>query len=232
MGMDSVEIVMAVEEAFDIRIENSEAEKVLTPGQLIDLVLNKVPVATAGTCLTHRAFNLLRKSFQAQCGLRREEVTPVTRLSVLLPRRSRRALLGSVMIDLGITDNPVLVRPNWITALLAGASLSAGLLAVMLARPANGISGLTIIAVVTALTGWIAARLTRAQRTEFDLEPQTVGELSRWVVGQRSDLASSATVGWTREQVAARVRVIVTDILACDSNYREDADFIHDLGMS
>jgi len=31
MGLDGVRIVMAVEEAFDIRIENSEAEKLLTP---------------------------------------------------------------------------------------------------------------------------------------------------------------------------------------------------------
>ncbi len=42
MGLDAVEIVMAVEEAFDIQIENSEAEKVLTPGQLVDLVLSNV----------------------------------------------------------------------------------------------------------------------------------------------------------------------------------------------
>lgn len=223
---------MAVEEAFDIRIENSEAEKILTPRQLIDLVLSKLPVATAGTCLTHRAFNLLRKSFQTQCGLKREDIAPASRLSELLPRRSRRALLGKVINDLGITANPALVRPRWVTALLAGASLSAGLLAVMLVRPANVLSGLAIIAVVAALTGWIAAQLTRAERTELDLEPPTVGELSRWVVGHKSDLAGSAPSGWTREQVAARVREIVTDILACDSNYREDADFVHDLGMS
>lgn len=230
--MDAVEIVMAVEEAFDIRIEDAEAAKVLTPRQLIDLVLSKVAVTTTETCLTHRAFNLLRKSFQTTCGIPRAAIAPSTMLGALLPGPSRRALLGRVINDLGITDNPALVRPNWITTLLAVASLFAGLLAVLIFPPGNIPFGLAIIAIVAAATAWIGAQLTKAQRTELDIEPQTIGELSRWVVGHKSDLAGSARSGWTRDQVAARVREIVIEILACESNFREEADFIHDLGLS
>ena len=54
MGLDGVEMVMAVEEAFDIRIEASEAEKLLTPRLLIDFVQSKVSGATASVCLDSR----------------------------------------------------------------------------------------------------------------------------------------------------------------------------------
>jgi acyl carrier protein len=36
MGLDGVEIIMKAEEAFDITIEDADAEKMLTPGDLIN----------------------------------------------------------------------------------------------------------------------------------------------------------------------------------------------------
>ena len=42
MGMESVEIVMSVEEAFSINISDAEAESILTPRHLIELVMAKV----------------------------------------------------------------------------------------------------------------------------------------------------------------------------------------------
>jgi acyl carrier protein len=38
MGLEGIEILMEVEEAFDISIEDSEAERSSTPGELIDVV--------------------------------------------------------------------------------------------------------------------------------------------------------------------------------------------------
>ena len=90
MGMDGVEIVMAVEETFDIHIEDAEAEKLLTPRQLIDLVQSKVAVATASVCLTQRAFNLLRKSLLRHGGWKRSEIRPARRLSELINCNQRR----------------------------------------------------------------------------------------------------------------------------------------------
>ena len=58
MGLDGVEIAMKVEEAFDIHVEDSEAEKTLTPGQLVELVMSKVGRTTHAACLTQRAFYL------------------------------------------------------------------------------------------------------------------------------------------------------------------------------
>ena len=42
---------MAVEDAFGIQIEDSEAEELLTPRQLIDSVMRKVASTRSGICL-------------------------------------------------------------------------------------------------------------------------------------------------------------------------------------
>ena len=41
MGLDAVEIVIEVEAAFDIQIEDAEAKKILTQRDLIDLITIK-----------------------------------------------------------------------------------------------------------------------------------------------------------------------------------------------
>src|SRR5438876_2307368 len=113
MRSDGVEIVMAVEEAFDIRIENSEAEKILTPGQLIDLTMSKVQVVIPDVCLTHRSFNLLRTFFLGQSALTRSDIAPRTELKHLFPRNQRATVLGQFGISLAIPA-PGLVRPGWL----------------------------------------------------------------------------------------------------------------------
>ena len=43
MGLDSVELIMAVEEAFGIEIANAEAETIVTVGDLLQIVLHHLP---------------------------------------------------------------------------------------------------------------------------------------------------------------------------------------------
>ncbi len=50
MGLDGVELVMAVEERFGIEITNAEAEKIITPGMLVDLIYSKVEATDRSIC--------------------------------------------------------------------------------------------------------------------------------------------------------------------------------------
>ena len=43
MGLDTVELVIEVEKAFDISILDADAEKIITVGQLYDCVVSKLP---------------------------------------------------------------------------------------------------------------------------------------------------------------------------------------------
>ena len=79
--------------------------------------------------------------------------------------------------------------------------------------------------------GFLAAAATRACRVNFPPQVTTVADLSRWIVAHKSDLASSTSGKWTREQVAARLRDIAIEQLGCAKTYREDASFVQDLGM-
>jgi hypothetical protein len=81
------------------------------------------------------------------------------------------------------------------------------------------------------VSGGIGVKLTRPLCTEFPKALQTIGELARWVMTHKGDLANASPSGWTRDQVSARVREIIVEHLGCKPDFNEDARFIEDLGM-
>jgi len=235
MGLDAVEIVMEVEEAFDIRIEDAEAVKVSTPRDLIELVMGKVARSDAAGCLTQRAFNRLRAALLRQLPLKRQDIAPQIRMAELAPRTNRKLLLERLAAEIGTPPMPSLVRPKWLVNLLLVCCLVLGLaIAVLLFR--HGLrehrGALFCAALFTAAgLGFLAAAATRGCRVNFPPQVTTVADLSRWIVAHKSDLASSTPGKWTREQVAARLRDIAIEQLGCAKTYREDASFVQDLGM-
>jgi len=52
MGLDSVEILMEIEDVFDIQLEEAETEKMRTPGDLIESVLSKIRREVVTICPT------------------------------------------------------------------------------------------------------------------------------------------------------------------------------------
>ena len=235
MGLDAVEIVMEVEDAFDTRLEDAEVTKISTPRDLIDMVMSKVAQADATGCLTQRAFNLLRAALLRQLPLKRRDIAPRARLTDLVPRTGRKILLECLAAELGTRSLPRLVRPKWLANLLLVCCIALAVsVAVLLFRHGLGEhrGALFITALLTAVgTGFLAEAATRACRVHFQPQVATVADLSRWVMAHKPDLAGSAPGKWTREQVAARVRHIVIEQLNCALTYREDASFVQDLGM-
>ena len=236
MGLDAVEIVMEVEEAFDIRLEDAEVEKMDTPGDLIESVLSKVAQTGAAGCLTQRAFNLLRRKLLHHLALKRRDVSPSARLADLVPRPNRSDLLQRLAAEFGTQPLPGLVRPQWLVALLTTGSLAVGIAvsgALVTLAPTTGPAGSIFAGVLTAaIVGFLAGVASIGLRTEFPPLTATVGDLSRWIVAHKPDLAPSAPGKWTREQVAERVREIVIEKLGCAGSYREEASFVKDLGLS
>lgn len=231
VGLDGVEIVMAVEDAFDIQIEDDQAERLITPRLLIDYVMGKVATTTATACLTQRAFNQLRQSLIRHCDLKRSQVTPSSNLSVLVPRTQRRETLRCVVADLAIKRPPDLVRSSWVNATLLGASVLIGLVTAVAAVHVTGAIGAWIGFIVAIAAGVIGIKLTKPLCTEFPTNLQNIGGLARWVMSHKPDLANAIPSGWTREQVAARVREIVVEVLGCKPDFSEDANFVKDLGL-
>jgi acyl carrier protein len=228
MGLDAVEIVMAVEQVFDIEITDTEAGQIRTPGDLIALVWAKVasgPTETA--CLTQRGFNRVRAVLRRRLGVERREVRPETPLAPLLPRPIRRELLRQILTDLEVGTLPGLERPAAIQGAIVLGSAGAGLVVMVSPIPH------ALIAMWGVFVGvaWVGVWLTRGWRTEFAASQATVGGLARWVVAQRPPWLGVAPGTWTRALVAEKVREVVIEVVGCAETYREDARFIEDLGV-
>ena len=240
MGLDSVELVMQVEDAFDIAITNAEAEKIRTPRDLIELVMAKVGRSDVAVCLTQRAFHRLRRAFMSELHLKRSELQLDTPTEVLLPLPNRKRLLESVCRTVGVSASPALQRPRWLVNTIFAASLavfSAGSLA--LPHYYNGNSVwlnflmqcnwlMRLVAAIALLKiGYLA---TRSMTNDFPAHLTTVRGLTRWLVANHPALIGGPPGQWSREKVAEKMREIVIDQLGI-RDYREDGRFVEDFGI-
>lgn len=233
---------MHVEDAFDITIEDSAAEKMLTPRDVIEYVMRKVGRTDRAQCLTQRAFHRLRASLIRHTGKKRREITPVVSTSTLFPIRQRKVLLRKTLDDIGVAATPDMSRPQWLVRLLFALSIAAGMAAsVCVARGSNSASILVNLLTVSPLIaagfaaisfGWIATLLTRQLRYEFKPALATIGGFSHWLAAHAPDIVGAPPGQWSREQIAEKVREIVNDQLGCEKVYREDAHFVEDLGLN
>lgn len=230
MGLDAVEMVMAVEETFGIEIKDGEAVHLQTPRQLIDFVKTKVACAQADVCLTHRSFCLVRRFMMRTIGLSRKAIAPGTTLSDLITKEHRLQFVTAFPIELGTVLAPKLERPAAIVITILGVAVATDVVPAIATHTYSPFN-LFYFGVPSILVAYAGVRLTRNMRTEFPANLQTVGDLSRFVMTHKPDLATPARPGWTDEQIASRVRDIIIETLGCEKTYREDANFVKDLGL-
>jgi hypothetical protein len=243
MGLDGVEIVMKVEEAFGITIDDAEAGKITTPGQLIELVLSKVGRTVDEACLTQRAFHRLRAALMRHLGVSRKQIRPDAFLEELFPRSTRREDVRQISTRIGLRKEIQFVRPAWLTGLITTGIFFFGIVIAVFVdahrvtseNPFLKVVLVPLPIIVAALFvvtfGWLAVLATSSMCIEFQPSVATMGNLSRWVVVNAPDVVKASPGQWSREQVSEIVREIVIDILCCDKEYREDAHFVKDLGM-
>ncbi|MGL4673647.1 MAG: hypothetical protein ACRCXK_02175 [Wohlfahrtiimonas sp.] len=86
MGLDSVELIMAFEEEFDIQISDEEASRLLTPRQVAELVAKKFKISNLSyeKYLLHKKFNIFRKFLIHEIGIERQKIRPNALISDLL----------------------------------------------------------------------------------------------------------------------------------------------------
>ena len=86
MGVDLMEFVFDVEDAFGLHIPDDDAATITTPRKLINYLYERVPQRADGPCLSQRAFYRLRRAFTERLGLRHPILRPWTPLPDLLPQ--------------------------------------------------------------------------------------------------------------------------------------------------
>ncbi len=83
-GLDSVELLMAIEEEFGIDIPDKHAEGIVTVGMMYDYLKARISETPTQTCLTQRLFYKLRRALLTNFRLNRRDIRPETKLSDLM----------------------------------------------------------------------------------------------------------------------------------------------------
>jgi hypothetical protein len=113
MGMDIVEFIMKVEEAFDVRIPDRDAERIATPRHLINYLHVRMGYGAA-SCPTQKAFYAVRRELRTQLGNATLKVRPTTPLADVLPEPDRRRVWSRVGWALDVRGWPRAGPGSWL----------------------------------------------------------------------------------------------------------------------
>lgn len=235
MGLDGVELVMAFEESFGITIPDEVAEKMLTPRQVTDYIMNRLGEAGAEedrACLNQRAFHVLRRSFMKVLLIPRKSFRPKTPLKGLLPLRNpqkpflmnRKRGWRRLQEDSGFFF-PELTRS--VPCLLFMAIAAVSMLAYGLFPAAwQTENSIWIRLLFSTAVLCMVETFSRPLKRQFPKGCQTVGELIQYVSSRYSYRLGK----WRREEVAGFVRQIIVEQMGTD-RFTEDSRFVEDIGI-
>jgi acyl carrier protein len=221
VGLDSVELVLAVEEEFGINIDDADAARLMTPRLLSDYVITHLESigGMKGRCLSQAGFYRIRSALVRQFGARRGEVRPDSPIRNFLNRDIRKqwAQLKNAMDATrlpGLECKKSVAYPIQIVVPFAG-------LALLVWADAPG------WALVFALFAlWVFALIVTDGLG--DVVPEnlaTVGALVPYVRVRNQE-------EWTREYVLQRVIQISAVQLGIPvDKIHPDSDFVKDLGL-
>ncbi len=219
MGLDGVELLIAVEEKFGISISDEEAQGLFIVGQLYELIVSKLP--TSHACGSMIVFNRLRRGFRA-VGFSRGEISPETLLAPLLPLGRRRELWKrlSAVSQLKLPD---LRRPLWVKLMLVVVACLATLPVLFLGP---GLSASIATALLSTVVLVIASRPAALQLPDGCT---SVADLAQMLVSSFPFLSAPRP---GREEVwSLLVDTVVRIVGVSASEVTPHARFVDDLGL-
>lgn len=222
MGLDGIELIMAVEEEFAIAIPDADAAQCVTVGKLVDLIDARLRHSVAEPCPSQRGFYVVRRELMSLLGLARTAIKPGTLLVDLIAREKRRTLWPQLLqaLTAGRTEWPRLVRPRWLTVLVVVVVPLAACTALAISTGSLGLALLLGCLVVI-----IGDRLSVPWKREFPRGFGQVQDLIKFVTTLNARI-------WSKDEVFERLRTIIVEQLGVEaSQVTLDADFVHDLGL-
>ncbi len=231
MGLDGVELIMSIEEAFGISITDEEAGNIRTPRQLINVVVRKLETTDRQVCATQRAFYTVRKALHAEFGVSRRAVTPRSSLEGLFPTETRYDNWQELLRRLGLR-NPKLGWPGWTSSLARtmGILLTVvfgAIVWLMVEHPWYRTMYLLFSPLVFLFGLGTSMLVLHQHRTVLPLT--NVGELSAWI--STHSPTSLKIQSWSPQGAAEAVRGIIRSELGIEE-FSDDADFVNDLNLN
>lgn len=114
---DLEDMLLKIEDSFDIRFDTNELAHVRTYGQFCDAIKDKINQDHSEDCTTQQAFYKIRDAILNSIDIDRKEITPTKLLSDLFPRKNRKSQLKKIEMNLGFKLS-VLRPPHFVTGFL------------------------------------------------------------------------------------------------------------------
>jgi hypothetical protein len=221
LGLEIVELVMAVEESFDIEVPDAEAQEIVTPRQLVDYLAARLSLDSTPACLSQRAFYRLRRAIRQLGPSDPPSVRPSTELARVFPRPGRKvrwqALSAALSIPLPKLRRPAVV--SWVGLILVAASVVAS-------YGTAGV-GLGVLVAVSATTCVLFA--TRPLRLTIPFS--SLGDLSHYLALHHAHSIIGPSNQWSYQSIETVAFGLIREVTGLES-FDPDAHFVKDLGMT
>lgn len=231
MGLDGVELILKIEDRFQITLEDDAIGRVSTMSQLHALVLSKVDHSLPMSCATSRAFYSLRVVLMSSLGLERKAIRPETRLDEIfdsIPRQRRQQwaqFQGAARLKI-----PDLER-SWHWSLLAS-TVGAGLSLLIATRLGSGWTTALVTTIVGMVVGGSVLASTPLGVRHFPFSSKTVGDLTRTLLGRNVTALQAPSKRWTDDDVWLALKQIVVEQTGVpEAQVVRAARIVEDLGI-
>lgn len=170
MGLDSVEILVNVENAFGITISNYEAEKIYTVGDIHNIVWRNIQGRQSMRCRSQQLFYRLRYILINRYKVPGEAIQLNASLNNIFPQKNRRLKYHKLQKELQLKLPQLVLPVIWARAFfITGFILIAGTLAVafVLRFGYHKTRWMYLIPVLGIITTVFISNILDAVRTEF-----------------------------------------------------------------
>lgn len=114
---DLEDMLLKIEDSFDIRFETNELAHVRTYGEFCDAIIDKISLGHSEDCTTQQAFYKLREAITKSTETEKKEITPTTELAEIFPRKTRKNQIKTFEKNLGFKLS-ILRPPHFVTGFL------------------------------------------------------------------------------------------------------------------
>jgi acyl carrier protein len=222
MGLDGVELIMAIEKEFNIIITEQEAYNTLTPNDLTDLIFTKLRQDGETGCKSQKQFYFVREMIVEISGVPKNEITPNTHLSEIFKRKDQKHHLIALTKALAGREGVHLQfgKPKWLKWLIYLCGL---VIFVYSLLGSNYNIGSSIFFTLLFLIIFHFASLSL--NDELPKNYQTVKDLVKIK-------SSPDSKSWKREDVYQKVKDMLVEQLGVNPELvLPNSHFIDDLGM-
>lgn len=235
MGLETVELVMDIEDRFGVSLPDDECEGVRTVADLAALVISKLPKATSG-CPSARSFYHIRRLFMNQLRVERKAVTPKTRLDEIGLAHNRAAWNGLSRVD---PRMPARSLPGWLERVLFWSCVSGFIAILAISGLTTGFTSLGVGASLAIGIGGLLfvgyhACVRPALLASMSVMPEgiiTVGDLAKRIAFFELPPGTSGRSLIAQVNVLQTIREITSQQLGLPiDKVRPESDFVRDLG--